>query len=102
MIRYLFDEHIPSLLANGLWELEPKADIVQTNNDYILVTQDRNTLIGFAYERIKQNISTAGVFIVRQGASYASILEDLQAAFLLSDNHEWQNLVTYVPLSVEP
>jgi hypothetical protein len=28
-------------------------------------------------------------------------LEDLLAALLLSDNHEWQNQVTYVPFKVE-
>lgn len=118
MIRYLFDEHIPSLIADFLREKEPTAEIVQANyrfpglpdpdliewateNDYILVSQDVNTLIGFAYKRIENNIPTAGVFILRQEASYAAWLEDLLAALLLSDSHEWQNLVTYVPFKVE-
>jgi hypothetical protein len=112
MIRYLFDEHIPALVADFLCEKEPTAEIIQANyrfpglpdpdllewateNDYILVSQDVNTLIGFAYKRIENNIATAGVFILRQGASYAAWLEDLLAALLLSDSDEWKNLVTF-------
>jgi hypothetical protein len=66
-----------------------------------LVSQDINTLIGFAYKRIENNIPTAGVFILRQEVSYRTMLEDLLAALLLSESHEWQNQVTYVPFKVE-
>jgi hypothetical protein len=31
MIRYLFDEHIPALIADLLREKEPGAEIVQAN-----------------------------------------------------------------------
>jgi predicted nuclease of predicted toxin-antitoxin system len=118
MLRYLFDEHIPLLIADFLREQESSSEIVQANyrfpglsdpellewateNDYILVSQDINTLIGFAYKRIENNIPTSGVFILRSFASYRAMLEDLLAAMLLSESSEWKDQVTYLPFNVE-
>lgn len=69
-----------------------------TQNGYILISEDRNTLVGFYYERLKAELHSEGVFILRRGASLGEIIESLKLLIELSTAEEWSNQVTYIPL----
>ena len=109
------DENIGPALARGLLRVEPNLEVVlgylrfpgmsdpeliewATENNYILITRDVNTLIGYAYQRIERGISTAGVFILRKEAPLSEIIEHLLLIASASQTDEWENQITYIPL----
>lgn len=67
--------------------------------DRVLLTHDVNTIPAFAFERVRQQKSMAGVFVVAQDASPAIIINDLVLLAECSEGAEWENVVVYVPLT---
>ncbi len=115
-MQFLFDEHIDPALARGLLREDDTLDIVEarlehhgesdenliewcTQHNYLLVTRDVNTLIGFAYQRIKESIPTCGVIVLRQQSNLGSLIQDLLLLARASEVSEWQNQVIYLPFS---
>ena len=114
-MKFLMDENIGPTLARGLLRVKPDLDIVlgylmfpgmsdpdliewATENNYILITRDINTLVGFAYQRIEKNIPTTGVFVLRKEAQLAEIIDHLLLIASASQTDEWVDQVNYIPL----
>jgi predicted nuclease of predicted toxin-antitoxin system len=64
----------------------------------IILTKDVSTLPDFAYERIKERLPMPGVFVLRRRATMAQLIEDLVLIVEASEQEEWANLVTHVPI----
>ncbi len=82
MLRLAFDENFNFDVVRGLIQRAPALDLVRVQDmvlrgaddptilawaaseGRILLTHDRNTLIGFAYERVAQGLPMPGVFAV--------------------------------------
>lgn len=114
-MKYLMDEHINPAIVRGLLRANPELEIVQaskthigtpdpeliewaTVNDYLLVTRDVNTLVGYVYERITAGIHTEGIFVLRQEATIGEVVQDLLLIAATSQAEEWANQVIYIPL----
>ncbi len=93
-MKLFMDENIGPALARGLLRIKPDLDIAlgylmfpgmsdpdllewTTENNYILITRDVNTLVGYAYQRIEKGIPTTGVFVLRKEALLSEIIEHL-------------------------
>jgi hypothetical protein len=71
---------------------------VATRQERILVTADVNTLIGFAQDRLRQNIHTVGVFVLKRGISIGDAIRELELIHAVGEIREFDNGVWYIPL----
>jgi hypothetical protein len=64
----------------------------------VVLTQDEETLIGFAYERVSAGLPMPGVIEVRQDVPLGVAIADLLILILASQPGEWEGQVLYIPL----
>ena len=64
----------------------------------ILLSQDRKTMIGFAYDRVRAGLPMPGLFMVRRRATIRRVLEDLLLLDGCSEQDEWRDQVLFLPL----
>ena len=64
----------------------------------ILLTRDVNTLIDFAYDRIRAGLRMPGVIAIRQQVPLGQAIEELLLVVGASDASEWENRVMFLPL----
>lgn len=62
------------------------------------MTHDRNTMIGFAVERIRSREAMAGLVVVSQVAPLATCIEDILLVTECTELAEWRDRIEYVPL----
>jgi predicted nuclease of predicted toxin-antitoxin system len=116
MLRLLTDEHILGDIIRGIRRREPGLDIVRVQEvglmatddriildwaateERILVSEDRQTLIGFAYERVKAGLPMPGVFIHRKGLSIGDAIDAILVMSMCSSPDECKDQVRHVPL----
>src|SRR5262249_25103596 len=107
-----FNDHIVS----GLKNYEPAIDLLRAReagmeqaldedvlafaNDQgrIVLSHDFDTMIGKAAVRISAGQRVAGLYMARQTAVVASVIEDLLLLWACSEAEEWYNLVAYHPV----
>lgn len=70
-----------------------------TDQGYILLTHDVNTMRGFFYERIKAELPVPGVFLVHKQTPVGRVVDELELIVLASDESEWNGKITFVPFS---
>jgi hypothetical protein len=68
-------------------------------NNRIVLTLDVKTMAGFAYDRVARGLEMPGVFEVPESLGVARSIEELLTVIGASEMHEWQDLVTFFPLS---
>lgn len=113
-VKYLLDEHIHPGIAEGIWQDLPDLEIVEARvlfpgladpdllewaarQGYILLGSDRNTLIEFYKERLRANLQSEGLFIVRPDISMGAIIDDRVVIASASERSEWENQITFLP-----
>jgi hypothetical protein len=65
----------------------------------ILLTHDRRTLVGFAYQRVAAGLPMPGVFVIRnRGGQIGQMTQDILVPVLCSEQHEWDGQVQFLPL----
>lgn len=67
-------------------------------NSRVILTHDRNTLIGLAHERTRRGLPTSGVLIVDDFAPQAQVVDDILLCAHSTDSRDWEGQVHYVPL----
>jgi hypothetical protein len=84
----------------GLAQNPPDPDILEwaAQNDRIVLTHDRNTMVGFAFDRVAAGQPMPGVFVADNTASIGQIISDLLLIDDLTTPAEWANRVEYLPL----
>jgi hypothetical protein len=64
----------------------------------IVLTHDANTMIGYAYGRIRANQPMPGLIVVGQDVPLRQAIDDLELIAECSDPSEWENRVLHLPL----
>lgn len=116
MLKLLADEHIDPDLVRGLLARQAELDIIRVHDigllgtddrdilaraaadDRILITHDRNTVPGFAYERVRAGQPMPGVIIVDDRLPLGQAIDQLLIVAVCSLPAEWTNQVIYVPM----
>lgn len=116
MLRLLIDENLDHRILRGLRLRLPALDFVIVQNTdlkgakdppllawaaeqhRILVTHDLKTIPKHAYERVETGASMPGVIAVPDTLALGQAIEELAIILECSEQHEWQNLIIYLPL----
>ena len=115
MLRLVSDENFDGILIRGLSRRLPEADLVRRSRrgvgqhrrpidpglgsaGRILLTHDRNTVPGFAFDRVRQAQPMPGVFVVDDRTPVGQALDELALVIQFSEADEWIDRVTYFPL----
>jgi len=64
----------------------------------IVLTHDRNTMPGYAYDRVKKGEPMAGVFVVPRDMPVGRAISELEVLIACSLEGEWGQLVVFIPL----
>jgi hypothetical protein len=86
---------------SGLPEETPDPDILEwaARNDRIVLTHDRNTMVGFARDRIAAGLPLPGLIVVDNKAPIGQIINDRLLIGSDASNHsEWAKRIEYLPL----
>jgi len=116
MLRLVADENFSKRILNGLREHESVVDIVRVQDvgllsmddpsilewaaqeGRILLTHDKKTMIGFAYERVSANQPMPGLFVVRRSDAVGNAINDLLVLAGASFEGEFEGQVWHIPL----
>jgi hypothetical protein len=83
----------------GLAEDTPDPDLLEwaAANDRIVLTHDRNTMTGFARDRVAAGLPMPGVIVANDRAPIGQLIDDLAALDGASDHTEWANRIEFLP-----
>ena len=116
MIRLLTDEHVPKAAVRGLRARAPAVDLVRnqdvgllgagdpeplafaTAEGRVLVSRDRETLIGLAYDRLATGDHFPGLVMYRADTSVGKLVDDLATILGVYTAADMVDRVEYVPL----
>lgn len=116
MVRVLTDMDFNGRIVRGLLRQRPGFDLVRiqdtglaqntpdpgvlewaAQNGRIVLTHDRNTMVGFALDRVAIGEPMPGVFAVDNKASIGKIIDDLLLIDDLTAHADWADRVEYLP-----
>ena len=114
MLRLLADECVSADIISGFRRRAPGIDLVCVHEvnlakakdprilewaaaeGRVVVTGDRNTLVGTAWERVRHGLPMAGVIALTPNVSVAKAIEDLQVLAECGDPEDLRNQVEYL------
>lgn len=100
MLRNLPELDVVRVQDVGLADA-PDPDVLEwaASEGRILLTHDRQTMAGFAIERVASDRPMPGVFVIRnRHDQIGQMVEDLELPILCSEQHEWIGRVEFLPL----
>jgi hypothetical protein len=68
----------------------------------IIITHDKRTLVGFAYDRIRAGLPMPGVIAVKQLTSIGVAIRHLVFLIGAGESSDFDKLVWHIPLPFEP
>ena len=116
MLRLLADENLNATIVRGLRRRVERLDLlsiqglgltgsddptvlaVAAEQDRVLLTQDVQTVIRFAFERVDAGMPMPGVIEIVPGASLGAVIEDPALVVESHDQGELKGQVIYLPL----
>lgn len=116
MLRLLADASFSGDITRGLLLRSPSLDLVRVQDiglrtaadpiileraagdGRVVLTQDLNTMIGYAYERVRLGQGMPGLFVVGQDVSIGQVIEDILILAECSEEGEWEGQVVHLPL----
>ena len=116
MITLVSDENFDDDILRGVVRRLPELDVVRVHEcglaetpdpvilqwaaeqDRIVLTHDRRTLLGFAYQRVRLGQPMPGVFLVSDNMAKGHAIEELVLALQCLFPDECRDHVTYFPL----
>jgi hypothetical protein len=117
MIRFLADASLHGAIVAGCIRREPAIDFLSahdaglegvpdlevlafaTHQNRMLVTSDLKTMPHHFGSFLEANGQCAGVFLVKQRAPLADVIEALMLIWAASDGDEWKNRIVEIPLT---
>jgi Domain of unknown function (DUF5615) len=115
MLRLVSDADFNGIILRGLIRRRPQLDLVRVqdvglrtandptilewaaNEQRILLTHDEETMIGYAYARVRAGLPMPGVFLVPQDALFGRVIDDVLLADACSNPDDWRDRVTFLP-----
>ncbi len=117
MLRLAGDADVHGAIIRGLRRRHPELDLLRVQDalsvgtpdsevlnwaateNRVLITNDRNTLVGLAYQRAAIAQPMAGVIATSMGQSIGSAIDDiLMVAACLSEQEIQDRAIIYLPL----
>ncbi len=116
MLRLVSDEDVKGAIIRGLLRREPDLDLVRAVDvglnrtpdpqvlewaaaeGRVVLTQDVNTLVGFALARVKAGQPMPGVIALIEGVGVRQALDDVLLITLCYSEDEIKDQIVYVPL----
>jgi hypothetical protein len=116
MIPLLADENFDGRVLKGLMHRCPELDLLRAQDTglmetddreilewaaregRILLTHDADTVIDFAYERVRKGLRMPGVLEVKTTVPLAQAIEEILIFAQCSREDEWEGQVRYIPL----
>ncbi|HUK17490.1 MAG TPA: DUF5615 family PIN-like protein [Bryobacteraceae bacterium] len=115
MVRFLADACLHDGIVSGCRRREPMIDFVSANEarlegvddpdvlalaareDRIVVTSDLKTMPRHFADFLQAHGQCPGVFLVKQSAPLADVIENLIMVWAASDADEWRNRIVEIP-----
>ena len=116
MLRLLSDEDVPKSIVRGLLFRQPDIDILRVqevglrtkddpfilewaaNESRVLVTRDRQTMIGHAYQRVQSSQLMPGLIVLHEEMSIGQAVEQILMTAVCCTAAELENRVLFLPL----
>lgn len=116
MLRLAIDENFDQRILRGLRLRYPTLDFIvvqetalqgakdppvlvwAAEQQRIVVTHDLKTMPRHAYDRVEAGEPMPGVIAVPDTLAIGQVIEELATLIECSEQHEWKNLVIYLPL----
>jgi hypothetical protein len=116
MLRLLSDEDVHDDIVRGLRRREPAPDIVRAvdvglghppdptilawsaSQDRVLLTGDVNTMVGFAWARVRTGEPMPGVLALLENVGIGRVLDDILLVALCYTLEEIKDQVLFIPL----
>lgn len=114
MLRLATDENFDHDVVRGLRRRLPALDLVSAQHaglagaadpdvlewaareGRVLLTQDFETMIGYAWARVRTGLPMPGVVAVRQGIAIGHAIEELEVIAGASEPGEWEGQVRFI------
>lgn len=117
MLRLVSDENFTEAIVQGLLRQAPELDLVRSRDEglagfddpsllawaaahqRVLLTHDRQTMPGHAFDRVAQGLPMPGVFVVSTLIAPGKAIGDILTLVLCSlHDEEWKDQVIFIPL----
>ena len=116
MLRLLADENFNGRILRALRRQIPDLDVVRTQDTplygtddqtllqvaadegRVLLTHDIETLVGYAWERVRSGMAMPGVIVVLTNRPIGQVIEDLEVLLLASRPEELESQIRFLPL----
>ena len=81
-------------------EETPDPEILEwaAQNGRVVLSHDRKTMRGYAYDRVIAGLPMPGLFLVVKGQPIGLVVQDILVVAESSFEGEWENRVEYLPL----
>ncbi len=115
-MKFLTDENFEGAIFRGLLRRKPDIDLVRVQDvgllgaddpvilDWaneegrVLLTHDRRTMPRYAYQRMGEGKSFAGMLVMKATIPVGQAIEDILLIEAASTPDEWKNMVQDLPL----
>jgi Domain of unknown function (DUF5615) len=115
-MKFLADENFNNRIVRGLLRRQPGLDIIRVQDleiagaddptvlawaaqaGRILLTHDERTIPNYAYERLTEGQTIAGVIVARDTLPINTVIEDILLIVECSSPAEWLNELQRLPL----
>lgn len=118
MIRFMLDEHVNPAIQRQLRRLDPQIEVLAVGddeapstgtldpdllvwleeNDYILVTENRNTMPAHFADHLAAGGHVPGVLCIRPNVTIGRVIEELYLIWYASTTDEYQDRIAFIPL----
>ncbi len=115
-MKFAIDENLDNRILRGLRRLHSNLDAVRIQDteiyeaddltvlewcfteQRILVSHDLRTIPKYAFERIRDGKTIAGIILVPTSLAIAKSIEDLHVFIEYASEEDWTNRLEYLPL----
>ena len=116
MLRLLADENFNGRILRALRRQIPDLDVVRMQDTplsgtddptllhfaategRIVLTHDVETLVGYAWERVRSGVPMPGVIVALTDRPIGQVIEDLEILLLASQSEEFEAQIRFLPL----
>ena len=116
MLKLVSDENFDGVILRGLFRRRADLDVVRVQDvglvatpdaeilawaaaeSRVLLTHDRDTVLFFAYERVKTGLPMAGVFLVSDLMPIGQAIDEILLAAECLTPEECKNFIRFFPL----
>jgi len=119
VIRYLLDENVDPLYRSELLKREPEMEVRKVGllgappystldpeilcwceeNDFFLVTNDRNTMPQHLRHHLAQGRHVPGIFMLSSNMSVGETIQELVLIWAASEEYEYFDQIIFLPIS---